>query len=177
MKFKDFINTIGLVLFIAGVHTKALDSTYSIVNKVRSTPGKSNKGTECAVAFNSKGKPLIVLWHDPDSPNKIYSASMGDPQWSFEDFNENTQTVSLAVDGNYVGDHLQCASGQDGVTVLPANDYVWTITQNDGSEATYMIQSGHKYWGLSSADLNTRVILGEKTGTDEQSWYQENLLP
>ena len=50
-----------------------------------------------------------------------------------KDVDDNTQTISPA---DKEGDGLQCAPGQDVVVVLPANNYVWTITL-DKDESTY----------------------------------------
>ena len=51
-----------------------------------------------------------------------------------KDFDDTeTQTISPA---GKQGDGLQCAWGKGVVTILPANNYVWTITQNE--DLTYM---------------------------------------
>ncbi|KIJ91698.1 hypothetical protein K443DRAFT_14186 [Laccaria amethystina LaAM-08-1] len=128
MQFKTIVNAVTLVLFIAGAHANAPDGTYSIINKVPSTSNKAKiRPADRAITFNGKGKPLTVLWDNPDSPEQ-----------SIEDFDKNTQTISLAVAGDFEGERLQCASEKNVVTFLPANDYVRTITPNNGPEATYM---------------------------------------
>ena len=73
-------------------------------------------------------------------------------------------------------------TGQDGVTVLPAHAYAWSITQNEDDPTMYMYVYDHcllpffwppnmhtssirdrsetLYWGLGSTDLDTDVSPG-----------------
>jgi hypothetical protein len=78
MQFKIIVNAVTLVLFIAGAHANTPDGTYSIINKVPSTSNKAKiRPADRAITFNGKGKPLTVLWDNPDSPEQVYSASIG----------------------------------------------------------------------------------------------------
>lgn len=154
MQFKTFVNAVALALFAASVHAKVPAGTYSIVNKVPSSDGLSR-----AITFNGEGQTVTVSFDDSTASKQ---------QWIVEDYDGKAQSIS-PVDG----DGLQCAWGQDVVTVLPAHNYVWTITQNEDDPTTYTIQDGGEtvYWGLGATDVNTEVtISGEKTETGEQSW-------
>ncbi|KIJ91751.1 hypothetical protein K443DRAFT_114637 [Laccaria amethystina LaAM-08-1] len=144
MQFNTFVNTVALVLFVAGAHAKVPSGIYSIINKVQSSEGKNR-----TITFNGERKTVTVSLDDRTISK------------------QKTQSISPA---DKRGD--QCAWGGNVVTVLPAHNYVWTITQNEGEE-TYTIQDGGEtvYWGLGSTDVETEVTIGGKTETGEQSWY------
>ncbi|KIJ91697.1 hypothetical protein K443DRAFT_653509 [Laccaria amethystina LaAM-08-1] len=136
MQFKTFVNAVALVLFVSGAHAKVSSGTYSIVNKVQ-----SSEGDDRAITFNGEGETVTVSLNDPTASK----------QWIVKDLGKKTQSIS-PVDKE--GD--QCAWGRDVVTILPAGNYVWTITQNDDGET---IQDGGEtvYWGLGTTDVDTDV--------------------
>ena len=137
MQFKTFVNAVALALFAAGAHAKVPSGTYSIVNKV-----PSSDNLQRVITFNGNGQTVTVSSDDPLASQQVYPASINHliclvsptlQQWIVEDYDERTQSIS-PVDG----DGLQCAWGQGVVTVLPAHNYVWTITQNEDETYTYV---------------------------------------
>ena len=78
-------------------------------------------------------QPLPSRYIPPRSITQYTFVSPILQQWIVTDYDENTQSIS-PVDGK----GLQCAWGRDVVTVVPAHNYVWTITQNADGTYTYV---------------------------------------
>ncbi|PBK70692.1 hypothetical protein ARMSODRAFT_1033526 [Armillaria solidipes] len=130
--------------------SKPAPGTYKIINRVLSVNNK-----RLAITANAEGKASNVT--EEASSNTAQ-------QWVIADFDSNTQSMAPVARPN-----LQAAWGSGFMTVLPANNYVWTIRETDTG---ITIQDGGRtaFWGVANASDDSQVTIGAGTGDVQQRW-------
>ncbi|KZP02658.1 hypothetical protein FIBSPDRAFT_969741 [Athelia psychrophila] len=123
--------------------------TYVIYNRVLSPLGE-----KLAITFNgsNQGATVKALANGDASQQWIIGGPIGD-----------AQPISPASPSG-----LQAGWG-DGVVVLPAGNYVWSIkSSSDG----YTIQDGGKTqnWNLQSATVASKVAISADNGNEKYRW-------
>ncbi|KAK0482330.1 hypothetical protein IW261DRAFT_1606233 [Armillaria novae-zelandiae] len=130
--------------------SKPAPGTYKIINRVLSVNNK-----RLTITANAEGKPANVS--EEASSNTAQ-------EWVIADFDSNTQSMTPVA-----RPRLQAAWGSGVVTVLPANNYVWTIRETDTGVT---IQDGGRtaFWGVTNASEESQVTIGPGTGDLQQRW-------
>ncbi|EGN94203.1 hypothetical protein SERLA73DRAFT_144703 [Serpula lacrymans var. lacrymans S7.3] len=134
--------------------SKPSAGTYVIYNRVLDASGR-----KLAITYNGEGNYATAT-----------PLSNGDLQkWIIRDFDPQTQSVTPATNSG-----LQAGWGSEGVEVLPAGNYVWTIRSSDSG---YTIKDGGVTvnWGLGTAVEGQKIAIGSDTGNEKQRWILERV--